>query len=67
LEVPCIEACKRRFTAVKGEIPSPLSPPSGSHIHPRRPHAMPHCAEQAPGLRAIAPGHYSACHLNDRP
>jgi peptide/nickel transport system ATP-binding protein len=66
-EVPRIEARKRRFTAIKGEIPSPLTPPSGCHFHPRCPHAMPRCDEEAPGLRAIAPGHYSACHLNDRP
>jgi peptide/nickel transport system ATP-binding protein len=65
-EVPRIEARKRRFTAIKGEIPSPLTPPSGCHFHPRCPHAMPHCAEQAPVLREIAAGHYSACHLNDR-
>jgi peptide/nickel transport system ATP-binding protein len=66
-EVPRIEARKRRFTAIKGEIPSPLTPPSGCHFHPRCPHAMPRCAEEAPSLRAIAAGHYSACHLNEQP
>ena len=65
-EVPRIEARKRRFTAIRGEIPSPLTPPSGCHFHPRCPHAMPRCQETAPRLRDIAPGHYSACHLNDR-
>jgi peptide/nickel transport system ATP-binding protein len=65
-EVPRIEARKRRFTAIKGEIPSPLNPPSGCHFHPRCPHAMPRCEAAAPGLREIAPGHFSACHLNDR-
>jgi peptide/nickel transport system ATP-binding protein len=65
-EVPRIEARKRRFTAIKGEIPSPLSPPSGCHFHPRCRRAMRRCDEEAPGLREIAPGHYSACHLNDR-
>jgi peptide/nickel transport system ATP-binding protein len=65
-EVPRIDARKRRFTAIKGEIPSPIAPPSGCHFHPRCPHAMPRCAEAAPLLREIAPGHHSACHLNDR-
>jgi peptide/nickel transport system ATP-binding protein len=65
-EVPRIAARKRRFTAIQGEIPSPLAPPSGCHFHPRCPHAMPRCAEEAPQLRQIAPGHRSACHLNDR-
>jgi peptide/nickel transport system ATP-binding protein len=66
-EVPRIEARKRRFTAITGEIPSPLTPPSGCHFHPRCPHAMPRCAEEAPVLQEIAAGHYSGCHLNDRP
>jgi oligopeptide/dipeptide ABC transporter ATP-binding protein len=64
-EVPRIEARKRRFTAISGEIPSAIAPPSGCHFHPRCPHAMPRCAEEAPVLRDIAPGHRSACHLND--
>ena len=63
-EVPRIESRKRRFTAVLGEIPSPLNPPTGCHFHPRCPHAMPRCAEEPPVLREIAPDHRSACHLN---
>ncbi len=63
-EVPRIEARKRRFTAIKGEIPSPMAPPAGCHFHPRCPHAMPRCGIEAPALREIAPGHKSACHLN---
>jgi peptide/nickel transport system ATP-binding protein len=64
-EVPRIESRKRRFQSVKGEIPSPLNPPTGCHFHPRCPHAMPVCATTQPSLRTIAPGHVSACHLND--
>ena len=64
-EVPRIEARKRRFTAIKGEIPSPLNPPSGCHFHPRCPHAMPRCSVEVPAFKEVAPGHHSACHLND--
>ena len=64
-EVPRIDTRKRQFTAIKGEIPSPINPPSGCHFHPRCPHAMPRCREQAPALATVAPGHRSACHLND--
>jgi oligopeptide/dipeptide ABC transporter ATP-binding protein len=64
-EVPRIEGRKRRFTAIKGEIPSPMNPPLGCHFHPRCPHAMARCSVEAPALREIAPGHISACHLND--
>jgi oligopeptide/dipeptide ABC transporter ATP-binding protein len=63
-EVPRIEARKQRFTAITGEIPSPLNPPSGCHFHPRCPHAMPRCSAEVPAFREIAPGHHSACHLN---
>ena len=62
---PKLEVGKATYFAVKGEIPSPLNPPSGCHFHPRCPHAMPRCSVEKPLLREIAPGHMSACHLND--
>ncbi len=65
-EVPSLEPKRRAYVPIKGEIPSPLNPPTGCHFHPRCPHAMARCAAEAPGLREIAPGHLSACHLNDR-
>jgi peptide/nickel transport system ATP-binding protein len=63
-EVPRLDARRRRFEPVKGEIPSPLDPPSGCHFHPRCPFATERCREQAPRLEEIAPGRFSACHLN---
>ena len=63
--VPRLEARKQRFAPVKGEIPSPFDPPSGCHFHPRCPFAMPRCRDERPALAEIAPGHWSACHLND--
>lgn len=62
--VPRIEARKRAFAVVQGEIPSPLNPPPGCHFHPRCPHAMERCKAEVPKLREVAPGHFSACHLN---
>ena len=63
--VPRLEARKQRFHPVKGEIPSPLHPPSGCHFHPRCPLAMPRCSSERPALKEIVPGRWSACHLND--
>jgi peptide/nickel transport system ATP-binding protein len=65
-EVPRLDQRKRHFTPVKGEIPSPLDPPSGCHFHPRCPHAFARCRTEAPALKEIAPGRLSACHLNDQ-
>ncbi len=63
--VPRIENRKRAFAVVKGEIPSPLNPPSGCHFHPRCPFAFERCRVEVPALKEVAGGHRSACHLND--
>jgi peptide/nickel transport system ATP-binding protein len=63
-EVGKVEAKKRTFVPIKGEIPSPLAPPPGCHFHPRCPHAMPRCRIESPALVGIAPGRASACWLN---
>ncbi len=64
-EVPRLDMRRRRFEPIKGEIPSPLDPPSGCHFHPRCPHAMKRCAEEQPMLKEISSQWWSACHLND--
>ncbi len=64
-EIPRIDRTHRTFVPIRGEIPSPLAPPSGCHFHPRCPHATARCAQEAPALREISPGRLSACHLND--
>jgi peptide/nickel transport system ATP-binding protein len=65
--VPRIEARKKAFAVVRGEIPSPLNPPAGCHFHPRCPHAFDRCRVEIPALVEVAPGHRSRCHLNDLP
>jgi peptide/nickel transport system ATP-binding protein len=63
--VPTLASRHKRFAPLKGEIPSPLNPPPGCHFHPRCPMAGPRCKTERPMLREIAPGHVSACHLNE--
>lgn len=63
-QIPRFDLRRSQYQPIVGEMPSPLSPPSGCHFHPRCPHASARCREQAPPLREIAPGHLSACHLN---
>jgi oligopeptide/dipeptide ABC transporter ATP-binding protein len=52
----------REEIIVKGEVPSPLAPPSGCRFHPRCPLAMPRCATEVPPLGWIG-DRLAACHL----
>ncbi|HWT71332.1 MAG TPA: ABC transporter ATP-binding protein, partial [Oxalicibacterium sp.] len=61
---PTLEVKKINFHPLRGEMPSPLNVPSGCGFHTRCPHAMPVCAQGLPELKEIAPGHFSACHLD---
>jgi len=51
----------REFRPVKGEVPSPINPPSGCVFHPRCPMAVERCSRERPAPREIAPGHMVAC------
>ena len=62
-EVPRLEPVKRRFTAVRGEMPSPLAPPPGCHFHPRCPVAAARCSTDRPALRAVGDHRFAACHF----
>ncbi len=64
-ELPTLDAQRRDYQPIKGELPSPLRPPTGCAFHPRCPHAMPRCSAEMPLLRQLDTGHLSACHLND--
>ncbi|TQJ95455.1 ABC transporter ATP-binding protein [Achromobacter sp. SLBN-14] len=64
-ELPTLTPGRRAYQPIRGELPSPLDPPSGCAFHPRCPHAMPRCKAERPLLREVAPGQFSACHLND--
>lgn len=48
-----------------GEVPSPISPPSGCHFRTRCPSASPLCAQKAPSSIDVTGGHQVACHLHD--
>ena len=63
--VPTVGTGRRRFEAIKGEIPSPINPPPGCAFHPRCPHAGPRCRIEAPRLTDAGKDRTVACHLND--
>lgn len=62
--VPVADPTRKREAAVlKGDVPSPINPPSGCAFHPRCPIAVEKCSREEPGLRDVGGGHMVACHL----
>ena len=59
---PSVDPAHRQTAiAVKGELPSPLNPPSGCAFHKRCPYATERCGTERPELRPVE-GHIVACH-----
>jgi peptide/nickel transport system ATP-binding protein len=57
---------RRQRIILKGDVPSPIRPPSGCRFHPRCPKAMARCTTDDPELKASAAGdHKVACHLHN--
>ncbi|MFZ0041550.1 MAG: oligopeptide/dipeptide ABC transporter ATP-binding protein, partial [Solirubrobacteraceae bacterium] len=48
---------------IRGELPSPVNPPSGCRFRTRCPRAQAKCGEEEPLLRPFGPRHFAACHF----
>jgi oligopeptide/dipeptide ABC transporter ATP-binding protein len=57
---PVLEKTRMRIV-LKGEVPSPIFPPSGCHFHPRCQMAIDECSRENPPLRDVGNEHYVAC------
>lgn len=54
---------QREEIILRGEVPSPINPPSGCRFHQRCPYAMDICSQEIPVRKEMAPGHFVNCHL----
>jgi oligopeptide transport system ATP-binding protein len=55
----------RQPIVLTGDVPSPLSPPSGCHFHPRCPEAFDRCPREDPAAYPTGPDEWATCHLLD--
>jgi oligopeptide/dipeptide ABC transporter ATP-binding protein len=52
---------------LRGDVPTPINPPTGCRFHTRCPAAYGRCSKETPELKQVAAGHYVACHLYTEP
>jgi len=62
IPVPDPKAVKEKVI-LKGDVPSPINPPSGCYFHPRCTYRMEGCNQGEPALKNIGGEHYVACYL----
>jgi peptide/nickel transport system ATP-binding protein/oligopeptide transport system ATP-binding protein len=55
---------KRERIILKGDLPSPMNPPSGCVFHTRCPYTMDICRKEVPQIREMSKGHLVSCHLH---
>ena len=64
IPVPDPAAARSKIgSGIKGELPSPVHPPSGCRFRTRCPLAQEQCETEEPRLRSFGPGHQAACHF----
>jgi len=62
--VPVLDPDKKKKRIIlKGDVPSPVNPPSGCRFHPRCPKVTGVCPRVEPQWAEVEPGHFTMCHL----
>jgi oligopeptide/dipeptide ABC transporter ATP-binding protein len=62
IPVPDPKRSKKRII-LKGDVPSPIQPPSGCPFHPRCPERLAICDKEVPRLKDVGSGHWVSCFL----
>jgi peptide/nickel transport system ATP-binding protein len=60
--LPLHPGAPRQRIVLAGELPNPMSPPTGCRFHPRCPRALPQCPSQEPKWQEVRPERFTACH-----
>jgi oligopeptide/dipeptide ABC transporter ATP-binding protein len=63
--VPSLQSGRKERIILRGDVPSPLAPPSGCRFHTRCHKVLSICSKEEPQLIELKPGHQVACHLYD--
>jgi oligopeptide/dipeptide ABC transporter ATP-binding protein len=62
--VPVLDPDKKKKRIIlKGDVPSPINPPTGCRFHPRCSQAMEVCSKAEPLWAEVEPSHFAMCHL----
>jgi len=56
---------QRKRIILAGDVPSPISPPTGCRFHTRCPYAFDRCRIEEPRMKEVRPQHWAACHLRE--
>jgi oligopeptide transport system ATP-binding protein len=59
---PKVDRTRKRII-LRGDVPSPIRPPSGCRFHPRCQMAVDICKKEQPELKLVGPEHWVSCHL----
>jgi oligopeptide transport system ATP-binding protein len=62
---PPKQGAKRERIILRGDVPSPINPPSGCRFHTRCPYVFDRCKVEEPTFLQAKPGHWAACHLRE--
>ena len=63
IPLPIVGLERHRLTVLEGNVPSPITPPSGCRFHTRCPLAQVKCRETEPEFREARSGRFVACHF----
>ncbi len=66
IPIPDPDAKRKAAQRLGGDVPNPISPPTGCRFHTRCPYAVERCGSEEPELVEVSPGHFVSCFLHEQ-